>query len=142
MLQLVQALRYEPNLAEHVGVKQEYQEWDGMLSHIGLFTYPVKLNILRNNTVTKFYPRSYTVISSYLCDVIRKIKNFKVKEFSIMKLLCFLSKDDDSQENKSPEHQVELSENLKSVEPEGSYLEAFLISRAYKSEILATFLYW
>ena len=59
-----------------------------------------------------------------------------------MKLLCFLSKDDDSQENKSPEHQVELSENLKSVEPEGSYLEAFLISRAYKSEILATFLYW
>ena len=51
-------------------------------------------------------------------------------------------KDDSSQENKSSEQQVELAENLKTVEPEGSYLEAFLISRACKSEILATFLYW
>ncbi|XP_028406868.1 phosphatidylinositol 3-kinase catalytic subunit type 3-like [Dendronephthya gigantea] len=45
-------------------------------------------------------------------------------------------------ESKPPEQQVALSESLKSVEPKGSYLESFLISRACRSEILANFLYW
>lgn len=57
-------------------------------------------------------------------------------------MLVFHLTDTASQDSKLPDVQVELSENLKSVEPEGSYLEAFLISRACKSEILANFLYW
>jgi hypothetical protein len=52
------------------------------------------------------------------------------------------SEEDTAEETKSPELRVELSDNLKSVDPEGSYLEAFLISRACKSEVLANFLYW
>ncbi|XP_046853981.1 phosphatidylinositol 3-kinase catalytic subunit type 3-like [Xenia sp. Carnegie-2017] len=53
----------------------------------------------------------------------------------------FLTQEDDKTEGK-PAPDVDISDNLKSVEEKGSYLEAFLIWRASRSDILATFLYW
>ena len=44
-----------------------------VMSHVVLFTYRIKLNISTKKTVTKFYQRSYIVISSNLCNVIKKI---------------------------------------------------------------------
>ena len=45
------------------------------MSHVVLFVYPIKLNILAKHSHKKFYKRSYIVILGDLCNAMKKIQD-------------------------------------------------------------------